>query len=126
MTDTQKNKPVSFPQKFLSPIAKFLEDEIKRLSKTKKSIEKDDPFKEEDRGDNNSLESDVDEQVGHLHTEVKANFVSRQIVQMRKALSRLRKGKYGVCEVCHGMIDTDRLAIKPDATICVKCEREKE
>lgn len=122
----KKTKAVSFPSKLLKPIAHFLEEELTRLRKTKKSIEKDDPFKDEERDEDNSLESDVDEQLGHFHTEVKASFLNKQMVSVRRALSRIRRGKYGVCEVCHKMIDTDRLAIKPDATVCVKCEKDKE
>lgn len=117
---------VSFPQRLVKPIAKFLEEEIKRLAKTKGNLEKDDPFRDQERDKQNSVESDVDEQVGHLHTEVKANFIKKQIISMKRALARIRHGKYGICEVCHKMIDTDRLAVKPDATICVKCERDRE
>lgn len=115
-----------FPAKFLEPIGHFLEEEIRKLSRTKKSVESGDPFLDIDRDKQNSVEAEVDEQVGRLHSEVKSKFMNRQIVQMKRALSRVKKGNYGICEVCHKMIDTDRLAIKPDATICVKCERAKE
>lgn len=121
-----KKGNVSFPAKLLKPIGRFLEEEIKKLTKTKKSIENDDPFLDIDRDKQNSVEAEVDEQVGRLHSEVKSKFINRQIVQMRRALSRVRKGNYGICEVCGKMIDTDRLAIKPDATVCVKCEKAKE
>jgi len=117
---------LSFPAKLLKPIGRFLEEEIRKLTKTKKSVENDDPFLDIDRDKQNSVEAEVDEQVGRLHSEVKSKFINRQIVQMKRALSRVRKGNYGICETCHQMIDTDRLAIKPDATVCVKCERAKE
>lgn len=123
---SKKNEKVSFPLALITPIKNFLEKEIDKLKKTKKSLEKGDPFLDTDRANQNSLEEDVDEQVGHLETEIKVKFLSRQIVQMRKALSRLKIGRFGVCEKCNKMIDTDRLAIKPDATICVKCEKDKE
>ena len=121
-----KNKTVLFPVKLLRPISNFLESEIVRLKKTKKSLEKSDTFQDESRQTQNSLEADVDEQVGHLHSEVKANFLQKQIVSMKRALARIRHGKYGICEVCHKMIDTDRLAVKPDATVCVNCEKDKD
>lgn len=122
----KKSKKTLFPATLISPIKNFLEKEIVKLSKTKRSMEDGDPFTDTDRVSQNSLEEDVDEQVGHLHSEVKIKFLSRQIIQLRQALSRIRVGKYGVCEKCGKMIDTDRLAIKPDATICVKCEQDKE
>ena len=123
---TKSKNKVAFPARFLVPIKKFLEDEIKKLKKTQVSLEEGDPFSDVDRASQNSLEEDVDEQVGHLHSEVKVKFLARQIIQIRKALARIKLGKYGLCESCGKMIDTDRLAIKPDATICVKCEKDKE
>lgn len=122
----QKKHKINFPSNLITPIKKFLEDEIVKLKKNKKSLEKGDPFADSDRDSQNSLEEDVDEQVGHLDSEVKIRFLTKQIVQLRKALSRIKIGKYGVCEKCSKMIDTDRLAVKPDATICVNCEKEKE
>jgi len=121
-----KKGNVSFPARLLKPIGRFLEEEIRKLSRTKKSVESGDPFLDIDRDKQNSVEAEVDEQVGRLHSEVKSKFINRQIVQMKRALSRVRKGNYGICETCHKMIDTDRLAIKPDATVCVKCEKAKE
>lgn len=116
---------VKFPVKLLLPIKKFLEKEVEKLKKRKNQVEGGDPFKDEDRTLNNSLEEDVDEQLGHFESQVKAKFLSKQMIQFRKALSRLRIGKYGVCEQCGKMINTDRLAIKPEATFCIECEKEK-
>ena len=63
---------------------------------------------------------------GDFDALVKTNFIKKQIVQLRKALTMIKMGKYGICESCGKMIDTDRLAVKPDATICIKCEKERE
>ncbi|MBX4205878.1 TraR/DksA C4-type zinc finger protein [Candidatus Microgenomates bacterium] len=51
--------------------------------------------------------------------------LDRRIIQTRKALSRIRIGKYGICENCGKMIDTDRLMVYPDATKCIDCENGK-
>ena len=40
-------------------------------------------------------EGDVDDQVEHFENQVKANFIQKQVVQIRKALTRLKLGKYG-------------------------------
>ena len=45
---------------------------------------------------------------------------------MRKALTRIRFGKYGLCERCGKFIDTDRLMIMPETTLCVECEKKRE
>ena len=121
-----QNNVVKFPNRLISPIKQFLENELNKLNKTKTSLTAADPFKDEARTSNNSLDDDVDEQLGHMDSQVKIKFLGRQIVQIRKALSRIKLGKFGICEKCGKMIDTDRLAIEPDTTICIACERERE
>jgi len=125
MKDNNKNK-MSFPQRYIFPIKHFLEVELLKSKRAKKNLKKTDPFSNEERVLENSFEEDLDEQIGHFETEVKARFLNKRIVQLRKALTRIKVGKYGLCESCGKMIDTDRLAINPSATTCVKCEKEKE
>ncbi len=115
-----------FPSNLLTPIQKFLKGELVKLKKTRKSINKADPFKDSDRAGENSLEEDVDEQIGHFDAEVKNNFISKQIVQLRKALTMIKIGRYGICEKCGKMIDTDRLAARPETTVCIDCQKESE
>ena len=122
---TQKT-PVEIPKKLLSPIKSFLEAELLKWKKTEKSIKKNDPFHDGDRDRHNSDEEDTDEQLGHFDSEVKASFVKVQLVQLRKALTRIKLGKYGICERCGKMIDTDRLAVNPETTMCIDCAREQE
>ncbi|HPD44898.1 MAG TPA: TraR/DksA C4-type zinc finger protein [Candidatus Woesebacteria bacterium] len=120
------NNELNLPKKLLEPIRLFLEREIVRLKRAEKKLKKADPFKDNQRTNDNSLEEDVDEQIGHFDKQVKVKFLNRQIVQLRKALTMIKLGKYGICEKCGKMIDTDRLAVKPDTTLCIKCEREQE
>jgi len=117
---------VTIPAKLLAPIKNFLEKEMVKWKKTEKSMKKGDPFRDAERVNHNSDEEDVDEQIGHFDTEVKVNFVDKQLIQLRKALTRINIGKYGICEKCGKMIDTDRLAIKPETTICIDCAKEQE
>lgn len=126
MKDERQNGNLTFPSRLINPIKKFLEDEIVRLKRRLKGIKASDPFTDHNRDGENSLEEDVDEQIGHFDAEVKVNFINKQIVQLRKALTRIKLGKYGTCEKCGKMIDTDRLAAKPDAIICIDCEKEQE
>jgi RNA polymerase-binding transcription factor DksA len=121
-----KKDVLKFPRNIVEPIRLFLEREIVKLKRTKNKLKKNDPFANESRTEENSLEEDVDEQIGHFDSQVKAKFVDKQIVQLRKALTMIKLGKYGICEKCGKMINTDRLAVKPDVTICIKCERERE
>lgn len=124
---SKKNvEPLKFPSRLIEPIKKFLEQEIIKSKRIEKNLKKSDPFEENSRTMENSIESDVDEQLGHFENQVKAGFVKKQIVQLRKALTMIKLGKYGICEVCGKMIDTDRLAISPETTVCIKCEKERE
>jgi DnaK suppressor protein len=122
----KETKIARLPSRFLDPIKRFLESELLKMKRTKKDLEKSDPFKDESRTLENSEEEDLDEQIGHFDSEVKVRFLTKRIVQLRKALTRMKLGKYGICESCGKMIDTERLAINPEATTCVKCQKEKE
>ncbi|MGI5840605.1 MAG: TraR/DksA family transcriptional regulator [Patescibacteria group bacterium] len=126
MKNSDNSSDLKFPNSLINPIKKFLEEEIIRLKRREKSLKEGDPFTDVNRDIENSVEEDVDEQMGHFDVEVKVNFIRKQIVQLRKALTRIKLGKYGTCERCGKMIDTDRLAAKPDATICIDCEKERE
>jgi len=112
--------------RFLDMIKHFLESELVKIKRNKKELKQADPFSDSDRTSENSLEEDVDEQIGHFDTEIKVKFLAKRTVQLRKALTRMKLGKYGICETCGKMIDTDRLAVNPEATTCVKCEKESE
>jgi DnaK suppressor protein len=115
-----------FPTKLVEPIRQFLNREEDKLSQRKKTLEKEDPFKDPKRIlDNASSDADASEQFGHANVEGLKKEIDKKLVQIRKALSRIKIGKYGVCENCGKMIDTDRLMIFPEATVCVKCEKEK-
>lgn len=117
---------INFPSSLTKNIKIFLEGKLLELKRSEKKLKANDPFSDEQRTGSNSLEEDVDEQIGHFEAEVKVNFIKKQIVQIRKALTRLKIGKYGICEKCGKMIDTDRLAIHPETTLCVSCEKESE
>ncbi len=119
--------PVRYPAKLVIPVAYFLNDQIKYLKKRKKDVEDSDPFKNVDRIlDNAAPDADAEEQFGHAKSRAIVNNLERKIIQTRRALTRIKIGKYGICESCGEMIDTDRLMIYPEATLCVKCESKKE
>ena len=117
----------AFPSKLLSPMSKFLQQRIEVLRKRKNDIEKEDPFEDVSRlGDNASPDADAAEQFGHARATAIKERLEKNIKQTKHALWRLRKGKYGICEDCGKMIDTDRLGIYPEATLCAKCQAKRE
>lgn len=131
MNKVKKNSKVKqvivFPLKILKPIANFFSQEIIRLERKKKDISSRDPFNDPGRiNDNASSDTDVAEQVGHEIIKALEKQVNRKLIQTKKALSRIKIGRYGVCEKCEKMIDTDRLIIMPEVTVCITCEKNKE
>lgn len=120
------NEPIRFPSNLLTPVGEFLRSQIKKLEKNRQDIEKEDPFTDPARAtDNAAADTEADEQYGHARTSAIKEQIDKRIIQTRKALTRVKLGKYGICENCGKMIDTDRLMIYPEATLCVDCERKK-
>ena len=52
--------------------------------------------------------------------------LERRLKDIETALKSMEKGEYGVCTRCGSPIELERLEIKPDATLCVECQREVE
>lgn len=122
-----KGSVIQIPAKLLAPVGKFLRGKLKKIEKRKKDIENEDPFKDTSRIlDNASPDTDAAEQFGHARTSAIKEQLERKAVQTKKALSRIKIGKYGHCEDCDKMINTDRLMVYPEATLCAKCQAKRE
>jgi DnaK suppressor protein len=118
---------IKFPTNILKPIANFFRREEERLLKRKKVLEKEDPFSDTIRlTENAAADADAAEQFGHARVEALRQQIDRRLIDIRKAVTRIKIGKYGTCEKCGRMIDTDRLMIKPEATLCIECEKKRE
>lgn len=122
-----KKDMFKFPVNILRPIEDYLKKQKAATESKMASVSSEDPFNDTDRlNDNASIDTDVKEQVGHQRVEVIKLELSRNLVRIRKALTKIKVGKYGLCERCGSMIDTDRLALLPEAEFCLKCEKKKE
>ncbi len=118
---------MGYPAKVVAPVKVFLTGQIKTLKKRKRDLKKEDPFSNSSRiSDNASPDTDAAEQFGHSRVEAVRSQLDRKMIQTRKALTRLRMGKYGICEDCGKLIDTDRLSVKPEAIYCAKCKAKRE
>jgi RNA polymerase-binding transcription factor DksA len=133
MTDNIKKninkdvKPPVFPESVLKPVSDFLSAKLHTLEKRKKEISKEDPFADSDRvNDNAAPDTEADEQFGHARTSAINKELSKNIINIRKALTRIKIGKYGICEDCGQMIDTDRLIAFPETTFCAKDAAKRE
>jgi len=123
----KKERSLRFPSNVLEPVAHFLTARLHTLEKRKKEISKEDPFADTSRVDDNAApDIEADEQFGHARTSAIKKEISRSIVSVRKALTRIKVGKYGICEECGQMIDTARLIAFPEATLCAKDAAKRE
>lgn len=52
--------------------------------------------------------------------------MERKLESVNSALRAMEKGMYGICERCGTPIDPARLEVRPDATLCLDCQREVE
>lgn len=52
--------------------------------------------------------------------------LERRLVDIDTALKSMEKGEYGICQRCGKPIESERLEVKPDATMCVACQQEVE
>ncbi len=52
--------------------------------------------------------------------------LKRRADSLEQQLSRISQGTYGICEHCGAPINPDRLAVLPDATLCIQCARSDE
>lgn len=125
---TPTKKPIlQYPAEVLEPVRKYLSEKLFGLEKRKKALSEEDPFNDRDRlSDNASIDTDAAERVGHMRVSAVKQSMDRSIIQVRKALTMIKIGHYGTCEKCGKMIDTDRLVVMPETTICVDCEKRKE
>jgi len=122
-----KNSTPKFPSNVLTPVAHFLTARLHTLEKRKKEISKEDPFADTSRVDDNAApDIEADEQFGHARTSAIKTEISKSIIGIRKALTMIKIGKYGICEECGIMIDTARLMAFPEATLCAKDAKKLE
>ena len=60
--------------------------------------------------------------MGFLHRER----LTARLKRLTRALERLARGQYGVCEECGRPIEAARLAAMPEATVCRDCQEQRE
>lgn len=118
---------ISFPASVLAPVNSFLKSQLKELKRRREAIREEDPFSTLGRDVNiASPDTEAGAQFGHARASAISQEIDRKIIQTKKALARVKIGKYGICTNCGRMIDTDRLMFTPEATLCITCEKKKE
>ena len=54
------------------------------------------------------------------------DILDREAEQVRDAMRRRDEGRYGICASCGQQISAERLEARPEATLCIDCQRNQE
>lgn len=119
---------VKFPGSVLTQIKNYLEKRQGDLEHKLAGLRKQDPFADKSSRmlDRASDDDEAQTKAGHERIAALQHQLNIGLVETRKALTKIKLGNYGICEKCKKMIDTDRLAAMPTATLCLSCEKKKE
>ena len=49
--------------------------------------------------------------------------LEKKLLNIEKALERIKKGKYGICEKCGRKISEEKLRACPETNLCLECQR---
>lgn len=116
-----------FPKDTLIDIKTHLDEEKSRLLSRISELSVQDPFSDPDRSnDNAASDTEASEESNHDRVSALVAELKVQADEVEAALQKITDGTYGFCVECGTMIDTDRLAIHPTATMCLSCESKKK
>lgn len=98
-----------------------LEKEKERLEAEIKSLKN---YKGYDLGytnDDNALELEMfQNNIGLV------NSLNKSLKEVNSALRRIQTGKFGLCDLCGGFIESARLEISPESDFCASCAAQKK
>ncbi len=50
--------------------------------------------------------------------------LKKEYEDLQRALTRIERADYGICEMCEEKIEEERLELAPDSKLCVSCMKE--
>ncbi|MGY0071215.1 TraR/DksA family transcriptional regulator [Streptomyces sp. QTS137] len=69
----------------------------------------------------------VPQVAGQIEVQVRLAASARMVLaDVEAALTRMDTGDYGVCHLCRGPVERDRLLIVPQARYCARCQQVRE
>lgn len=115
-----------FPAKFLQQVWKRLSLEERRLAKEKKRLEEEDPALRPEITVVKPAEmvDEATEALNQERVEAEKGMISKILMETQRALSKIKIGRYGICESCGKPIDQARLKAYPQARSCLDCEKK--
>jgi RNA polymerase-binding protein DksA len=106
-----------------------LEDERQRLEAEIEALVRAE-FRDDDPIDRREREQNAADDASATSEHEKSLALLQNLRTLRanvgRALERVEKGTYGICEDCGGEIAPERLAAIPYATLCISCKSKRE
>ena len=76
------------------------------------------------------LDPDSSEQAVEMEDDIslegQAALLAREIASVKRALTRIENGTYGVCVRCGDEIASKRLEARPEAALCIDCASKEQ
>jgi len=117
----------NFPSDILKTIKDHFEEEKQTLTERIHELAKQDPFTNPERtNDNAASDREASEESDHDRVAAMVDELKKKLENVEETLIRIDNGTYGTCVECSKMIDTDRLSVLPQATLCLSCEQKKK
>lgn len=115
----RNNMSSNISREFINKVKKMLTKKEKELESEQKLLISEDPYMVPGRDNENEYVDDVNEDIEKNLTDIRLSRIKDLKIHVRKALAKIKLGKYGYCEVCGEPIDEKRLSAFPEATTCV-------
>ena len=103
----------------------LLEQELKNFAKKDEKLEGDwdTKYPKFESSASNNLEEAADEVEEYSNLLPVEYSLETKLVDINKALDKVEKGNYGICEKCGKKIAVERLKVSPEAKNCLNCEK---
>jgi RNA polymerase-binding transcription factor DksA len=110
------------PDNFIARLKQRLIKKERSLDKTQQQLIREDPYLQQGRDTDHAESMDeVSEDTGKTISDARMGILRKIRIQVKRALTAIKLGKYGICEVCGEPIDRARLVAYPEATTCISC-----
>ncbi len=119
-------KKQEVPKSFLASIRNILSSQEKRVAREKERLAKESLAARPEIGSIRSPEfvEEATEGMSQERLEAERGILEKLLMETRLALSKIKIGKYGICENCAQPIDRPRLKVYPQARYCLDCEKK--
>ncbi|MER3395707.1 MAG: hypothetical protein C4318_02540 [Acidimicrobiia bacterium] len=128
---SSKKRGAKLPARLLATARKRLEEERLRLLAQIEELEKERQILAEDREDrDDAFTEESGEGASTLAEQEREESLSirmRELLEkVERAMQKIAKGTYGLCERCGNPIERLRLEALPYAELCIECKRREE